>query len=345
MVNLINFSTFGLALFSSLVSAGGKCDKDSKCPKSAPCCSTYGSCGATFEYCGIGCDAEGSFKPASCLKPPVCESKKYDFKDANRMKDLKEYDGNFLKTDFLTSGNVEIKDGQLWLEMTKEGGAKMSLARYAQYAKITASMRTSRTKGVISSFITMSDVKDEIDWEFVGNNLNEGQTNVFYRGNIDYTKGKKHAIEKNTFNSSIAYTIDWTENNINWMVDGKVVRSYKKEDSIKDDIIAFPSTPSRIEFGIWNGGAGAEGTREWAGGEVDWNDPETADKGYYYVIVDWIEVECIGSFNGTTDEDVKTGKLNTDVLSGKVHYTGNANRNSFSLGFVTLSILGLLYLI
>lgn len=47
-----------------------------------------------------------------------------------------------------------------------------------------SSVKTSRWGGVVTAFITMSNIKDEIDWEFPGANTTNGQTNFFWQGNI-----------------------------------------------------------------------------------------------------------------------------------------------------------------
>jgi beta-glucanase (GH16 family) len=36
-----------------------------------------------------------------------------------------------------------------------------------QYGQVTARLKTSKWAGVVTAFITMSDVKDEVDWEWV----------------------------------------------------------------------------------------------------------------------------------------------------------------------------------
>ena len=43
-------------------------------------------------------------------------------------------------------------------------------------------MKSGRWGGVVTAFITMSDIRDEIDWEFPGNKTTEGQTNYFWQG-------------------------------------------------------------------------------------------------------------------------------------------------------------------
>lgn len=53
-------------------------------------------------------------------------------------------------------------------------------------------MKTGAWDGVVTAFITMSDIKDEIDWEFPGNHTTEGQTNYFWQGLI-----RKHMLRFN----------------------------------------------------------------------------------------------------------------------------------------------------
>lgn len=46
-------------------------------------------------------------------------------------------------------------------------------------------MKTSRGAGVITAFIYLSDVKDEIDYEWVGADLQTAQTNYYFQGILD----------------------------------------------------------------------------------------------------------------------------------------------------------------
>ena len=45
-------------------------------------------------------------------------------------------------------------------------------------------VKTGRWAGVVTAFITMSDIRDEIDWEFPGAATTEGQSNFFWQGVI-----------------------------------------------------------------------------------------------------------------------------------------------------------------
>lgn len=50
------------------------------------------------------------------------------------------------------------------------------------YGKATAKMMTSGGQGVVSAFILLGDSKDEIDFEFVGADLEVAQTNFYSQG-------------------------------------------------------------------------------------------------------------------------------------------------------------------
>jgi hypothetical protein len=73
----------------------------------------------------------------------------------------------------LNSGNISIVNSSLALYLTEDnGGTRISSTRYVHYGKMTArskqelnSVKTGRWAGVVAAFITMSDMKDEIDWE------------------------------------------------------------------------------------------------------------------------------------------------------------------------------------
>jgi len=102
--------------------------------------------------------------------------------------------------------NTNSSGGELALILTQNnGGTHISSTRYVHYGKITAtrarvfrtcalrisctavfysSVKTGRWGGVVTAFITMSNIKDEIDWGFPGANTTKGQTNFFWQGNI-----------------------------------------------------------------------------------------------------------------------------------------------------------------
>lgn len=64
----------------------------------------------------------------------------------------------------------------------------------------------------------------------------------------------------------------------------------------------YPMTPSRIQISIWPGGiaSSAPGTIEWAGGMIDWSDPDYVSNGYFWNTVQSVKVTCAqNSTHGT----------------------------------------------
>lgn len=61
-------------------------------------------------------------------------------------------------------------------------GTLVSSTHYVWYGKIDTTMTTSQGAGVVTAFILMSDSKDEIDFEFVGVDLQHAQSNYYAQG-------------------------------------------------------------------------------------------------------------------------------------------------------------------
>ncbi|KAG8955243.1 hypothetical protein FRC03_011244, partial [Tulasnella sp. 419] len=170
------------------VMASTTCSADKHCPKSAPCCSEFGFCG-TGTFCLGGCNPLHSFALDSCTPSPICKDNSITFKDQSRiLLDAKAYEGNATTHDFVVdSGTTFITtDSELVLTLKKENnGTRISTTRYVHYGVITARLKTARSPGVVNAFITMSDVKDEIDWEWPGTATSEAQSNYFWLGVVD----------------------------------------------------------------------------------------------------------------------------------------------------------------
>lgn len=60
-------------------------------------------------------------------------------------------------------------------------GTLLASSTYMWYGSVEATFKTSRGAGVVTAFILLSDVKDEIDYEFVGVELDTAQTNYYYQ--------------------------------------------------------------------------------------------------------------------------------------------------------------------
>lgn len=61
-------------------------------------------------------------------------------------------------------------------------GTLLASSHYMWYGKVSATLKTGRGQGVVTAFILLSDVKDEIDFEFVGANLAQAQSNFYFQG-------------------------------------------------------------------------------------------------------------------------------------------------------------------
>lgn len=61
-------------------------------------------------------------------------------------------------------------------------GTLLASTSYMWYGNVQAKFKTSRGAGVVTAFILLSDVKDEIDYEFVGVDLEHAQSNYYFQG-------------------------------------------------------------------------------------------------------------------------------------------------------------------
>ncbi|KAI6082899.1 concanavalin A-like lectin/glucanase domain-containing protein [Hypoxylon rubiginosum] len=141
-------------------------------------------------------------------------------------------------------------------------------------------MKIAPGQGVISSAVLWSDVQDEIDFEFSGNQFGQKpfppqdgmwsvETNIFARGKM---WDGAATYQKDTFKPAEQfhkYSVEWDEKHMSWYVDDKVVRSVQAKDTPSGFV--FPQSPMKLQLGVWGGGDPDNNhwTVEWAGGEID----------------------------------------------------------------------------
>ncbi|KAI0129451.1 allergen rasp f9-like protein [Xylariales sp. AK1849] len=141
--------------------------------------------------------------------------------------------------------------------------------KYIFFGKIDITLRASTGTGIVTSFVLQSDDLDEIDWEWLGGDGTQVQTNYFGKGDTTtYDRGAYHPVSdpQGDFHT---YTIDWTKDYVKWYIDGSLVRTLNYADAKGGS--RFPQTPMQIKLGTWVAGGkdSPTGTVQWAGGYTD----------------------------------------------------------------------------
>jgi len=284
----------------------------SNCPEEAPCCN-MGWCSNDPKFCAFGCEPENSFNDKSCYPDPPCVSMYDDFSNKSLVSwfqwngdpnsyhwtsdfkpDYASYDGN---------GNLLLGLHYDGTNLNAQGryqgfGSTVSSTRAMEFGTVTARIKTGSTaSGIVTSFITKNTLGDEIDYEWVGLNPNEVQSNYYWNGTLDYTKGAHHPVGADSTADYHIYTIEWLPDHISWIIDGNVARTVNKADTFDSTLglYKFPARPSRIQLSMWDGGMGADGTANWAG-KTDWSDQTKT----YTMSVDWVNITCFYNGNAST---------------------------------------------
>ncbi|KAG7663677.1 UTR2 [[Candida] subhashii] len=274
------------------------CNSTQPCPLDNPCCSQFGICG-TGAYCLGGCDIRYSYNISACMPMPKMESFTHAFDSKAVVEEIEqqyEYLGNYSEADWVYSGWIDYHDNALLVQMPANStGTVLSSTKYAWYGRIGATLKTSHDVGVVTAFITFSDVQDEIDYEFVGYDTKTPQTNFYAQGILNYTNARNSTVN-DTFLYYHLYEMDWTEEKIDWIIDGNVVRTLNRADTWNETTkrYDYPQTPSRLQISLWPGGdpSNGLGTIEWAGGEISWDTPDIKNYGYYFAYIKEFHLEA-----------------------------------------------------
>lgn len=155
----------------------------------------------------------------------------------------------------------------------------------------------------------------QIDWEWVGGDNKQVQSNYFSKGNTStYDRGAYHTVSTPLTTTHI-YSIEWTSSQVQWIIDGAVVRTL-----LSSNPEGFPQTPMQVKLGTWCAGGKdtAKGTVEWAGGYTDFS--QAPFNAYYksVKIVDYAGGDSASSKGATAYEySDKTGSWQSiKVITG-----------------------------
>lgn len=167
------------------------------------------------------------------------------------------------------------------------------------FGRVDFVIKAAPGRGIVSSAILQSDCLDEIDFEWLGGDNAQVQSNYFGKGQTTtgYNRGAFHGA-MNNHDQFRTYTIDWTAKQIVWYIDGQVVRVLTPSTA---EAGQYPQTPMQIKVGIWAGGdpSNPQGTVSWAGGPTDYT------SGPYTMYLKSIRVQDYStgssySYSGTT---------------------------------------------
>jgi len=177
---------------------------------------------------------------------------------------------------------VSTSDSSLNFTMAQTGQAPtIQTMGYFFYGTVSVIAKIAAGQGIISAITCLSDDLDEIDFEFKGGITNAVFSNFYGKYNNTGPQGGMTGGGGETLNVTFDptadfhnYTIVWTKDTLQWMVDGNIMRTLKSSDPVANNGTRslFPQTPMRLMVGNWAGGdSPSQGTVDWAGGKTDWS--------------------------------------------------------------------------
>lgn len=216
---------------------------------------------------------------------------------------------------FTGTGNPSYDSDGVSLTVRQAGDAPTLASNwYIMFGRLEVTMKAATGAGIVSSVVLLSDDLDEIDWEWLGAQNDEVQSNYFGKGQTTtYDRAAVHAIS-DTQNSFHTYTIDWTESRIVWQINGETVRVLEADAAQGQ----YPQTPCQVRVGAWSGGDpnNAEGTIAWAQGPTDFS------AGPFTMVVSSIAVTDYSTGSQYTYGDQSGDWTSIESTGGRVN--GNA---------------------
>lgn len=244
----------------------------------------------------------------------------------------------------MTYGDASYTSDGVSFTINKSGEAPtMQSNFYFFFGTLTAIVKAAPGTGIVSCVILESDDLDEIDWEWLGGDVDQVQTNYFGKGNTtSYDRGTYETVgdSQDTWHN---YTVEWTSAYTTWYIDGSAVRTLNYADAV--DGTNYPQTPMRVKLGVWSASdSGSEGTIEWAGGETDYDDApftmyvesltiQNYNPGSTYsygdLTGDYTSI-VVDAADATTKNTTDTGSISSTSSTGSTNDTSSSNSSSSS---------------
>ncbi|KAK9847719.1 Concanavalin A-like lectin/glucanases superfamily [Penicillium brevicompactum] len=170
-----------------------------------------------------------------------------------------------------TAGNVKTGSNGAEFTVNKQGDSPtIQTDFYILFGEVSVTMKAAPGTGIVSSIVLQSDDLDEVDWEAVGGDTTQIETNYFGKGDTTtYDRAIWEPVSTPQETLHI-YKVVWTKEATTWTID-KVIRTLAFNDAQSGT--RYPQTPMNVRIGIWAGGdpSNGEGTIEWAGGATDYS--------------------------------------------------------------------------
>ncbi|GAB7357132.1 hypothetical protein MBLNU459_g7929t2 [Dothideomycetes sp. NU459] len=237
---------------------------------------------------------------------------------------------------FTATGEPTYDSNGVSFTVAKSGDAPLLTSNwYIMFGKVEVVAKAAPGAGIVSSSVLQSDDLDEIDWEWLGSQSDQVQSNYFGKG--DATTSGRGAVltTSDTQDAFHTYTIEWTSTEIVWQVDGTTLRVLEATGNSE-----YPQTPMVLKIGVWSGGDSSNpaGTIAWAQGPTDYSkgpftmtvksvtaqDYSTGTSySYSGTSGDWTSIKAAGgSVNGGPSSVDTAAPAITSTASGAVPFDG-----------------------
>ncbi|KFY40610.1 hypothetical protein V495_05333 [Pseudogymnoascus sp. VKM F-4514 (FW-929)] len=188
---------------------------------------------------------------------------------------------------------------------------------YFFFGSVEVVMKASPGQGIVSSFVLESDDLDEVDWEWIGSDTKQVQSNYFGKGDDStFDRGGFHAVA-NPQDEFHTYRLDWTAEKLVWSINGAPVRTLTYDEAKGGT--RYPQTPMKVKIGSWVAGSSTAppGTVQWAGGLAQFGSGQD-----YKMVVKSVTVTDANAGAGSYSYSDMTGSWQSIKISGG---SGNTN--------------------